>query len=345
MRKISPAMAQHTGKLAKRALEAKLKNDGRPFVLAHFITAHCMCKCASCLWKHNDWEDVPTEELKRFYREAKQEGFLATAFSGGETFLRQDLGELVKFVKEEAEMPILLFTTGWFLEERMDEVLPHIAMLMLSLDSAKAERHDKIRGLPGLFDRLIKGVQLVKRKYPDLSVQFNSCVQKGIAEEIDDMVKLAQDLDVHISFDVITDFRHGADGSHFTETNMGLPLQELRGICEYLLEKKREGAPILNSEMYFKYFADGKPGYKCHFPKMCMGLDPRGNIEYCLDLDHNIANIREMPLKEIMELPRFKQLRRDAELCYSCSSPTMIDGSLVWENPKLLFEPGGIAVG
>ena len=345
MRKLSSAMTQHLGKLAKRALEAKVKNDGRPFVLLHLITNRCMCQCASCLWKHNDWEEVPTAELKRFYREAKAEGFVATALSGGEPFLRQDLGELTRFIKEEAGMPILLFTTGWFLEARMDEVLPHIAILMLSLDSARAERHNEIRGLPGLFERLVRGVKLVKEKYPELSVQFNTCVQKGIADEIDDLIKLAQDLDVQISFDVITDFRHGADGSHFSETNRGLPLAELRGVSAYLLERKRAGAPILNSEMYFKYFADGKPGYKCHFPKMCMSLDGRGNVEYCLDLDHNLANLRETPLKEIMELPRFKQLRQDAELCSSCSSPTMIDMSQVWENPKLLFEQGGIALG
>ena len=74
MRKMSPALAEHLGKVAKRALEAKAKNDGRPFVILHLITAHCMCKCASCLWKRNDWEDVPAADLKRFYREAKAEG-------------------------------------------------------------------------------------------------------------------------------------------------------------------------------------------------------------------------------------------------------------------------------
>lgn len=344
MRKVSPRLAPHLTRLAQRALEAKMKNDGRPFVLSHFITAHCMCRCASCLWKHNDWEEVPAAELKRFYREARDAGFVATALSGGEPFLRKDLGELTQFIKEEAGMPILLFTTGWFLTERMDEVLPHIAMLMISLDSAQAERHDRIRGLPGLFRRMVQGVKEVKQKYPDLSVQFNTCVQKGIAEEIDDLIRLAQELGVQISFDVITDFRHGAEGRHFTETNMGLPLAELRGVCEYLLARKREGAPILNSELYFRYFADGKPGYRCHFPKVCMGVDARGEIEYCLDLEHNVANLRDLPLAQIMELPRFKQLRRDAELCSSCSSPTMVDISHVWENPKLLFEPGGIAL-
>lgn len=346
MRESSPKLAERTGRLVARAIQAKVEGDGRPFIVGHLITQRCMCDCKSCLWKHNDYRDVPTRDIKRFYAQAAEEGFLATAFSGGEPFLRKDLGEIVSFVKQEADMAILLFTTGWFLEERMDEVLPHIDMLMLSLDSALPERHDEIRGLPGLFDRLMAAVDRVNQRYPDLSKQFNVCVQRGIADEIDDLIGIATETGLQMSFDVITEFRHGQGGSHFVDTDMALPPQELRGVCAYLLERKREGAPILNSEPYFQYFVDGRPGYKCHLPKlaMCM-VDGRGNVEDCLNLDRPIANIRDMPLKEIMELPRFKQLRVDAESCCSCNSPTMVDLSQFWENPQLAFQKGGIAIG
>jgi MoaA/NifB/PqqE/SkfB family radical SAM enzyme len=345
MKEMNPALVEKFGKIASRAIQERTSGTGRPCLLLHIITNRCMCNCKSCLWKNNDWEDVPLEDLKRFYQEAAEEGFLGTAISGGEPFLRKDLPELVRFVKEEAGIPILLFNTGWFLEERMDEVLPYVDLLLLSLDSASPGRYDEIRGLPGLFDRLMKGVDLVSRNYPELPIHFNACVQKGIADEIDDLIKLTSEKGLKISFDVITEYRHGEGDTRFSETDMGLPLSELRGVCAYLVEKKREGAPIINSEIYFKYFMDGKPGYKCHFPKLIMQLDGRGNVEECLNLDKPIANIRETPLKEIMELPRFKQLRVDAEDCCSCNSPTMVDLSNVWENPKLVFEQGGISVG
>jgi len=339
-------MLEKMGRLVNRMIELRTEGGGKPFIIGHLITQQCMCKCRSCLWRHNDWKDVPAEAIKKFYAEAAEEGFLACAISGGEPFLRKDLGEILRFIKEKTDISILLFTTGWFLEERMDEILPHIDMLVMSLDSARPERHDEIRGLPGLYDRLMKGIEQVKRKYPELSLQFNVCVQKGIAEEIDDLINLAKKKDLRISFDVITEFRHGKSGGHFVETDMGLPLPELQRVCARLLEKKREGAPILNSELYFKYFIDGKPGYKCHLPKLgiCM-VDSRGYVEDCLNLDTPIANIQEMPLKEIMELPRFKQLRIDAENCCSCNSPNMVDLSFVWEDPMRVFEPGGIKLG
>jgi MoaA/NifB/PqqE/SkfB family radical SAM enzyme len=332
-------------RIVARAIEARQKGDGRPFLIAHFITHRCPCRCASCLWLHNDWEEVPLGDLERFYSEAKQEGFLATALSGGEPLIRRDLGQIVRFIKEEAEMPILLFNTGWYLKERMDEVLPYIDMMLLSLDSPRPERHDQIRGLRGLFDRLIEAIELAKTRYPGISYQFNCCVQKGVADEIDDLIALTEAMGMRISFDVITEYRHGGGGRAFTETGMGLPKDELREVCAHLLERKRAGAPILNSELYFRYFTLERPGYRCHFPKLAMSVDGRGYVEDCLNLERPIANIRETPLREIMNLPRFRELRRDAEECSSCNSPTMVDLSHVWENPQLVFEGGGISIG
>ena len=324
-------------------VKAKIRKDGRPFIVAHHITNRCMCTCKSCLWRRNDWKDVPTDELKRFYSEARAAKFVAAAITGGEPFLRKDMGELARHIKQECRMSLLLFTTGWLLEKRMDEILPYLDVLLLSIDSAKAERHDELRGLKGLHDRLLRGAEIAKKRYPKLKIHFNCCVQQGIEDEIDDLIRIAEDLGVHISFDVITEFRHGNDGN-FRETDVGMPLDKLRQVCAYLLWRKRDGAPIVNSDRYFEYFAKGRPGYRCHMPKVLMYVDGLGNLEHCLDLDNPIANLRKMPLAEILELPRFKQLRLDAEKCSSCNSPTMIDISHTWDHPRIAFSRDGIAL-
>ncbi|MCC6527646.1 MAG: radical SAM protein [Polyangiaceae bacterium] len=341
----TPALEQTLGKLLGRAVAARLAADGRPFVIAHFVTHHCPCECASCLWKHNDWRDVPLAELVRFYDQAREQGFVAAAFTGGEPFLRRDLGALAAHVKDQAGMAILCFTTGMYLAERGAEVLPHLDMLSVSIDSADPARHDAIRGVPGLFERAVAGVRAVRRDYPGLHVQLNCCVQKGIAPEIAPLVALAAELDAPISFDVITEARNGDSGGAFTSTDMGMPPDELAAVCRELRERKRAGEPIVNSERYFDYFAAGQAGYTCHFPKLAMSVDGRGNVEDCLDLTRPIANIREMPLADIMALPRFRALRADAERCHSCSSPTMVDLSMVWENPALALASGGLQLG
>ena len=115
-------------------------------------------------------------------------------------------------------------------------------------------------------------------------------------------------------------------------------------IIPYTRRKRELGRSRWTLSAKLKYFVDGRPGYRCHLPKLVMFVDGRGYVENCLNLDRPIANIRETPLKEIMALQPFKQLRRDAEECSSCYSPTMVDLSHVWENPQLVFESGGVAI-
>lgn len=342
MKQWTPHMEKALRKIAAKTVKARLLGHHQPFLISHFITHRCMCTCASCLWRHNDWRDVPLADLKRFYLEAKAAGFVAVGITGGEPFLRKDLGELVKFIKEEAQMSILLINTGWFLKKRMDEVLPYIDMMIVSLDSSKPERHDHIRGLPNLYQTLMEGLALAKAKYPHVSYQFNCCIQKGIGPEIEELIQIAEQMEMKISFDVITESRHGENKTNFTETHEGLPLNELSKICQYLAQRKAAGAPIVNSYHYFQYFANGRQGYACHFPKLVMCIDGRGYVEDCLNLERPIANIRSMPLTEIMALERFKQLRVDAEGCSSCNSPTMVDISQVWQHPQLVFQRDGI---
>jgi MoaA/NifB/PqqE/SkfB family radical SAM enzyme len=345
MSKPSPELLHTLSHLVSTAVTARAAGHGRPFIVGHQITNRCMCRCASCLWRHNDWRDVPLDVLERFYDEASEVGFAATAITGGEPFLRTDLGLIVDHIANRAGLAILLFTTGLYLERRMDEVLPHIDAMIISLDSARPERHDRIRGVPGLYERMMRGVALVKERYPELPIHFNTCVQRGIEGEIDDLIDLAIRLDTPISFDVITERRNGADGGVFTSNDVGLPLATVQQLCRHLLERKQAGAPIVNSDLYFDYFARGRPGYRCHLPKLVMQVDGRGNIEDCLDLSQPIANICDTSLRDIVELPRFRQLRRDAEACSSCNSPTMVDLSHLWERPDLLFRPGGIQFG
>ena len=98
MREINPQLMERLGQIANRAVQTRIEGTGRPFIIGHLITQKCMCSCASCLWKNNDYEDVPTEGIKNFYAQAASEGFLATAFSGGEPFLRRELPEADVFL-------------------------------------------------------------------------------------------------------------------------------------------------------------------------------------------------------------------------------------------------------
>jgi hypothetical protein len=76
-----------------------------------------------------------------------------------------------------------------------------------------------------------------------------------------------------------------------------------------------------------------------------MYVNSNGDIENCLELDKPIANLREISVQELIELPRFKKFLEDTENCCTCNSPTMIDTSYIWEDYSLLSKAGGISFG
>ena len=148
---------------------------GRPHTLSHLVTAACNGSCRTCLWRagaagapqvtpagaaHDLPQDsgdrarleLDTAAVRWLYDEAGRAGMAQLVVWGGEPLLRQDLPELL-LAARRAGLFVTLITNGWFLERRWAELRGAVDALILSLDDV-GEAHDRLRGLPGLFDRL-----------------------------------------------------------------------------------------------------------------------------------------------------------------------------------------------
>jgi MoaA/NifB/PqqE/SkfB family radical SAM enzyme len=338
--------AQLIARLAVAAKKAK-DSGGKPFAFTFATTLRCNCDCESCLWKDNSAKDELTlEEIKRIYLEAKDEGFLMTFLWGGEPTLRKDLADIIKFGKHEANFAIVgLVTNGFLLPKRISEFGDDLDLIIISLDSPIREEHDRIRVLPGLYDKIMESVDIIKNDYPHISLQFNFSVSSFNIHLVDEIIALGDKLDVPVSFNVITSVRHYSTGDVDEKGELFASDDEISNAFKRVLEAKRNNSKILNSEMYLKHFIGGKKPYRCHNRKAFMYVNSNGDIEDCLQLDKPLANLRKMSLKEAMDLPRFKQYLKDTEKCYSCNTPQMIDTSYVWEDFSLLTKSGGITFG
>jgi len=159
------------------------------------------------------------------------------------------------------------------------------------------------------------------------------------------MITLGDKAEIPIAFNVINTIRHYSYGDIDEKGELSATDQEISDAFTRILEAKRNGSYILNSEMYLKHFIGGKKSYRCHARKVFMFVNSNGDIEDCLRLDKPIANLREISVKDVMNLPRFQQYLKDTEKCYCCNSPTMIDTSYAWEDWSLITKSGGISFG
>ncbi len=340
---------QKSKMFAKLAIAAKQAKDsgGKPFIFHFLMTLRCNCNCESCFWKDNSVKNELTlEEIKRIYLEAKEEGFLISILWGGEPTLRKDISDIIKFAKHEANFAFIgMVTNGFLIPKRILEFGDDLDLILMSLDSPIREEHDKIRSLPGLYDNIMKSVEIIKRDYPLISLQFSFSISKFNIHRVDEMIALGNKIEIPIAFNVINTIRHYSYGDMDEKGELSATDQEISDAFSRILDAKRNGSHILNSEMYLKHFIGGKKTYRCHARKVFMFVNSNGDIEDCLRLDRPIANLRETSVKEAMNLPRFQQYLKETENCDSCNSPTMIDTSYAWEDWSLITKSGGISFG
>jgi MoaA/NifB/PqqE/SkfB family radical SAM enzyme len=337
---------QQIAKLALAAKTAK-ENNGKPFIFHFLTTLKCNCDCETCLWKDNSVKDELTlEEIKRIYLEAKEAGFVVTILWGGEPLIRKDITEIIKFVKRELKYAIVgIVTNGWFLPEKIKEFGEDIDFILISLDSPRAQEHDQIRGLSGLYDKIMKSVTIIKDNYPLISLQFSFSISKYNINRVEEMIQLSDKTGIPVAFNVINTVRHYSHGDLDEKGTLSASDSDISKIFERILGAKKKGSKILNSEMYLNHFIGGKKHYICHTKKVFMFVNYNGDIENCLRLDKPIANLRHTSVMDVLQLPDFVKFTEESEKCYSCNSPTMIDTSYLWDDISLLTKSGGISFG
>jgi len=235
-----------------------------PLFCGHKLTYNCNLQCKMCPFWTRPSQDSSIEREKAILRQIYASGACAIAFEGGEPLLRDDLVEILAFSRS-LPMHTSLITNGTLLESRIDEIAQYInGVVYVSLDGLE-KTHDAIRGVSGCFRKAVRGVMASRGK---VSVTINTTIMAENIHEIEDMVKLAKELDTRISVAIAHDYcnaKASTPSSH-----------EIRAIAEKLAEMKKKGYPLVNSVSYFKVIAKEK-SWACK-PWTLVNVSPEGHL-------------------------------------------------------------------
>jgi radical SAM family uncharacterized protein len=285
-----------------------------PLFCGHKLTYNCNLRCKMCpFWKRPS-KDSSIEREKAILRQIYDSGVCAIAFEGGEPLLRKDLAEILAFSRS-LPLHTSLVTNGTLLESRIDEIAPYInGTVYVSLDGLE-KTHDAIRGASGCFRKAVKGIMACREKVP---VTINTTIMAENLSEIEDLVKLANELDTGISVAVAHDYcnaKASAPAGH-----------EIREIAGKLAEMKKKGYPIINSLSYFKVFAKEK-NWTCK-PWASVNVSPEGNLVlpcYVRNEYASSVSVFETGIKTAISGFDWKQTRN----CQNCSLHCYVEPSLV----------------
>ena len=297
-----------------RGLFLNLFGRRTPLFCGHKLTYKCNLRCKMCPFWQRPSEDSSVEQEKAILKQIYYSGACSVAFEGGEPLLRNDLGDILAFSRS-LPLHTSLVTNGTLLESRIEEIAQYInGSLYVSLDGLE-KTHDTIRGVSGCFRKAVRGITASRAKVP---VTINTTIVAENIHEIEDLVKLAKELDARISLAVAYEYCNAeasAPASH-----------EIRELAGKLCEMKKKGYPLVNSVSYFKVIAKEKK-WTCK-PWVSVNVDPEGNLVLPCYVRNEYAasvSVSETTIKTALSGFDWKKTQN----CKNCTLHCYVEPSLV----------------
>jgi MoaA/NifB/PqqE/SkfB family radical SAM enzyme len=309
----------------------------RPFFLAHAATFGCNSKCKMCTyWQLTPRmkEDMSTQEVFEMLDEAYDAGMRGYYLFGGEPLIRKDIGTLVDYAKRRGFLTTM--NTNASLLASKAESLKNLDFAFVSLDYFDAY-HDYIRGRKGSYDDAIRGVQRI-REVGKTRVVLVTTISTLNPDAVEPMAKLARELKVGISYNFVEptlDFGLTDDAAS-PNMSLGLTKEQLRGYYRQLLQLKRDGYPLMETEYVLRHFAEGRP-WTCHFPKMFVYVSPDKKI---FDCTYGYSyDLKRGSFEDYFSSRAFREQVAKAESCNRCVRTCVRGYSYAYEfNPLNLID-------
>jgi AdoMet-dependent heme synthase len=303
-------------KLLNKGLEGK---SDSPVIVSYAVTRACNLKCLHCHVSARDpmANELNLQEAMRTIDEMANLGTEALIFSGGEPLLRKDfVVTLAKYCVDLGILPAML-TNGLLLNRKVAEELKDAGILAVGIpiDSIVPESHDKLRNLPGTFEKAIKAIKTCLDV--DLDVVITTMALKDTYAEIPRRIEFLSKLGIEqvAVYDLVPVGRGKDIMDQAMDQNQRISLirylyrmQETRdmvftmsgGVPLYpelsaMMHQRNDTKP---RDLLLKQFWVHNP-IGCHAGIAYFSLRPNGDIYPCTFLPIKVGNIREQSLTDI----------------------------------------------
>ncbi len=307
-----------------------------PFLIVWNFTNMCNFRCMHCYQRADKplASELSLEEKLNLIEQLDKAGVAAVAISGGEPTIHPDFYRVVKELASRG-IHTSVATNGWTfanmekLKRAVDFGLKYVEV---SVDSAKPEKHDKFRGIPGAWEHAIKALE----NAVELGISHGMAVvmDKETFGEVDDILDLAEDIGVKrvIFFNLIP------TGRAEDMIKVDLSPEEREEFMKevYHQMKKRKIEILTTAPQYARVTlleSQGKNVTPAHFyigennsvktlaefiggcgaGRIYAGIEPDGTVTPCVFLPLPVGNVRTKSFKEIWETSRIFNLLRDRQ--------------------------------
>ncbi|OPY54851.1 MAG: pyrroloquinoline quinone biosynthesis protein PqqE [Methanosaeta sp. PtaU1.Bin060] len=304
--------------LAARALW-QMRVKRRPFVLSHGINAACNLRCRFCEYWRKPGTQMSTPEIFSMLDDARSFGIGVYNAWTLEPLLRRDLPEILRHAKRLGLVTSLI-TNGLLLRQRAHE-LEDLDLLSVSVDGTTSYR--ELRGAD--LEEVLEGIRAARDEGHE--VLMNCVISQKNVSELEELVHLAESLGAWISFEPIHESQ-GIDDAVWDEIGIRDTFAYERAV-EDLMERKRRGAPIINSLTYLEMIKSRRPRFRCHASDIILHVSPSGIIENCRVHQEPLGMVSD-GISRVWDAT-LKKRKGISQSCKGCLFFGYVENSLLYE--------------
>ena len=285
------------------------------------LTERCNLSCIHCYIKRapNDSSaqarELSASEWKELIDQITDSGCLYLLISGGEPLLQKEFKEVFTYARKKG-LIVTLFSNATLLTAEMADFLADYGLhsIEVSLYGATQETYEKVTGIPGSFDRCLRGINLCLERGIDTNLK--TVLLSWNIHELEAIKELAAKLGVKYRYDCQLWPR--IDGS--TEV-LSLQLTQDEVLNLDFQDKERiEGWRKVERDLRNVFLREDKVFF-CGAGFRSFHIDSSGNLMACMMTRKPSYNLLELPFNIAWEeLGKIRDLKRQRKTeCETCS--------------------------
>jgi len=272
------------------------------------------------IWKNKKKDLISPEIYKKLPKSLRM-----IDITGGEPFLRNDIVEIVKVLKETCPRARLLITTNGFLPQKIKKQLPEIIRVdskiafRVSLDGL-GKMHEKVRRVPQALEKVMETIEILKQgRVKDIGIIFT--LMKVNSNQLRKVYDYCKKEKLNFSLNVVHDslVYFGKDKICLRPNYI-----DVRDDFLYLIKnqikslKPKDWVKSWFNQQLYEYMKIHKRVLDCRAGENFFYMDSLGNVFICQFKNWLIGNLQKSSFEDIWEFQAKNKFLPQVKKCNDC---------------------------
>jgi MoaA/NifB/PqqE/SkfB family radical SAM enzyme len=257
-------------------------------------------------------EEITTNDIEKL-----PSGLRFINITGGEPFIRRDIGDIIKVIRPKTER-IVISTNGFF-TERIVELCEKYPDLGIRISTEGLQKtNDDIRKIPGGFDRTMRTLLTLRRMGIIKDIGFGMTVQDMNCKDM----LLLYELSDALGYEFATATLHNSHYFHKLDNRIvdkDMVCAEFSKLVTELLKSKsvKKWFRAYFNYGLMNYIYGGKRFLACEMGTESCFIDPSGDVLACNGMNVKVpmGNIRENSFDDIWNSEQAGKVRSIVKTC------------------------------